>query len=204
MIELYAARTSNGVRARIALEECRLAYNLHVLDLAKGQQRTAAFLALNPSRKIPVMVDSEGPGGEPLTLSQSSAILLYCAEKTDRFLPRDPARRPACLQALMSVGTDLTPTFGAMLAIMRSNEPHGPSIEVFKSRWHDYLGVWDWTLSRQRYCIGDELTIADFSLYAGYAIPKDLFPELCGNTRNVDRWAEEIAARPGVRRAMAF
>jgi len=74
MIDLYAAATSNGMRARIALEECGLAYKLHPVDLAKGEHRTAAFLAMNPNGQIPVIVDHEGPGGRPLTLSQSSAI----------------------------------------------------------------------------------------------------------------------------------
>src|SRR5205085_7116645 len=81
MIDLYAAGTSNGMRGRIALEECGLAYNLHPIDLTKGEHKTPQFLALNPMGQIPVIVDHEGPGGKPVTLSQSSAILLYAAEK---------------------------------------------------------------------------------------------------------------------------
>ena len=93
MIDLYAAGTSNGMRARIALEECGLPYKLNFIDLAKGENRTPQLLAMNPNGQIPVIVDHDGPGGKPLTLSQSSAILLYCAEKSGKFLPGDPAAR---------------------------------------------------------------------------------------------------------------
>src|SRR5439155_1638750 len=93
MIDLYAAGTSNGMRARIGLEECGLAYNLHPIDLAKGEQKSPSFLAMNPNGQIPVIVDSDGPGGKPVTISQSVAVLMYCAEKSGKFLPKDPATR---------------------------------------------------------------------------------------------------------------
>lgn len=86
MIDLYAAGTSNGMRARIALE--------------KGEHKTAAFLAMNPNGQIPVIVDRDGPGGKPLTLSQSTAILIYCAEKSGKFMPKEGAARPAIQRAL--------------------------------------------------------------------------------------------------------
>ena len=76
MIDLYAAGTSNGMRARMALEECGLAYTLHPVALDKGEHKTPQFLALNPNAQIPVIVDRDGPGGKPLTLSQSTAILI--------------------------------------------------------------------------------------------------------------------------------
>jgi len=101
MIELYTAQSSNGQRAAIALEECGLPYRVHKLELMQGEQRTPEFLALNPAGAIPVIVDPDGPGGAPLTLSQSGAIALYAAEKTGKFLPRDPARRAQALQWLM-------------------------------------------------------------------------------------------------------
>ena len=82
MIDLYAAGTSNGMRARIALEECGLQYRFHPIDLVKGEHKTPQFLALNPFGQIPVMTDSEGPGGKPVTLHQSSAILMDAAEKS--------------------------------------------------------------------------------------------------------------------------
>src|SRR5437867_12086191 len=102
MIDLYAAGTSNGMRARIAVEECGLAYRFHPIDIQKGEQRLPGFRAMNPMGDIPVLVDNEGPGGKPLTVSQSAARVVYCAAQSARSLPRDPAARPAWLQALMT------------------------------------------------------------------------------------------------------
>src|SRR5512147_1355086 len=109
MIDLYAAGTSNGMRARIALEECGLPYKWNFIDLAKGEQKSPQFLAMNPNGAIPVIVDHDGPGGKPLTLYQSTAILLSAAEKSGKFIPQDPAARAATMQALMGASTDITP-----------------------------------------------------------------------------------------------
>jgi GST-like protein len=204
MIDLYAAGTSNGIRARIALEECGLAYSLHPIALEKGENKTPQFMALNPNAQIPVIVDHEGPGGKPVTVSQSSAILVYAAEKSGKYIPKDPTERPAFWQALMSASTDMTPTLGAIFQIVRSKDPHGPSADLFKRRWKQYLKVWDDRLSKQKYAAGNEITIADFSLYAGYARAKGSIPELCEGFPNVARWASEMAARPAIQRALKF
>jgi GST-like protein len=204
MIDLYAAGTSNGIRARIALEECGLAYKLHPIALEKGENRTPQFMALNPNAQIPVLVDHEGPGGKPVTVSQSTAILIYAAEKSGKFIPKDPAARPAFWQALMSASTDMTPTLGAVFQIVRSKEPHGPSADLFKGRWKQYLKVWDDRLAKQKYAAGNEITIADFSLYAGYARCKAAVPELVEGFPNAARWAGEMAARPAIQRALKF
>lgn len=204
MIDLYAAPTSNGLRARMALEECGLAYKLNPIALDKGEHKTPQFRALNPNAQIPVIVDHEGPGGKPLTLSQSNAILLYCAEKSGKFMPKDAAARAAMWQALMSASTDLTPTFGAIFAVVRAKEPHAPTAELFKTRWKQYLKVWDERLARQKYCAGDEMTVADISLYAVYARASAGMPDLCEGFANVARWAAEMAARPAMQRALKF
>jgi GST-like protein len=204
MIELYTAGTTNGLRARIALEECGLAYNLHPIDLAKGESKTPQFLAMNPNGAIPVIVDGEGPGGKKITLSQSAAILLYAAEKSGKFLPKDPAARPALLQALMSTCTDVTPTFGALFGLMRSKEPHGPSVEFFKARLRSFFKVWDDALGRQKYAAGNEVTIADFSLYGGYARSAAVAAESVQDMPNLERWGKEMAARPAIQRATKF
>ncbi len=204
MIDLYAAGTSNGMRARIALEECGLPYELHPVDLAKGEHKTPQFLAMNPNGQIPVIVDREGPGGKPVTLAQSTAILLYCAEKSGRFLPKDPAARPAVLQALMNASTDVTPIFGSLFAVLRSKDPHGPTAQLFKDRLRGFFKVWDATLGRQKYCAGAELTVADLSLYAGYTRIKGSAPDLVEGLPNVARWAEGLAARPAIQRALKF
>jgi GSH-dependent disulfide-bond oxidoreductase len=202
MIDLYAAGTSNGMRARIALEECGLKYNWHPIDLTKGEQRTPQYLALNPDGQIPVIVDNEGPGGKKITMSQSSAIMMYCAEKAGKFIPKDPAKRAAMLEAYMSASTDITPTFGSAFQIMRSKEPHAPSAEMFKKRLKGYFQVWDDTLAKRKYAAGDEITIADLSLYAGYWRAKGALPEVVQGVPNLERWAAEMAARPGIQRAL--
>ena len=204
MIDLYAAGTSNGMRARIALEECGLPYKLHPIDLAKGEQKAAAFLALNPNGQIPVIVDSDGPGGKPVTLSQSTPILLYCAEKSGKFLPKDPAARPAVLQALMNASTDITPIFGSLFAVLHAKEPHAPSAQLFKDRLRGFFKVWDGKLAKRKCCAGDEVTVADFSLYAGYARIKGAAPEIVEGLPNVTRWAKAMAARPAIQRALKF
>jgi GST-like protein len=204
MIDLYAAGTSNGIRARIALEECGMQYKLHFVALEKGENKTPQFVALNPNAQIPVIVDHEGPGGKPLTLSQSSAILVYAAEKSGKFMPKDPAARPAFWQALMSASTDITPTLGSIFQIVRSKDPHGPSADLFKGRWKQYMKVWDERLGKQKYAAGNEVTIADFSLFAGYFRCKGAIPELCAGFPNAERWANEIGARPATQRAIKF
>jgi GST-like protein len=204
MIDLYAAGTSNGMRARIALEECGLPYKLHPVDLAKGEHKTASFLAMNPNGQIPVIVDHEGPGGKPVTLSQSTAILLYCAEKSGKFMPKDPAARPAVLQALMNASTDITPIFGALFTVLRSKEPHEPTAQLFRDRLRSFFKVWDEKLATQKCCAGGEVSIADLSLYAGYARIKGAAPELIDGLPNLARWAGEIGARPAIQRAVRF
>ena len=204
MIDLYAAGTSNGMRARIALEECGLPYTLHPVDIAKGEHKTPQFLAMNPNGQIPVIVDRDGPGGKPLTLSQSTAILVYAAEKSGKFMPKDPAVRAAMLQALMSASTDVTPIFGAYFACARAKEPHAPSVQMFKDRVRSFFKVWDDTFASRKFCAGDEVSIADFSLYAGYARIKGAAPDAVEGMPNVARWGEAMAARPAIQRALKF
>ena len=202
MIDLYAAPTSNGMRARIALEECGLAYQWHPIDLTKGEHRTPQFLALNPFAQIPVLVDSDGPGGKPVTLHQSTAILMYAAEKSGRHLPKDPAARPAFLEALMGASTDITPQFGAVNAARMLKEAHAPTVETLKGRLRNLFATWDGLLAKRKYAAGNELTIADLSLYAGYWRTKGAMAEVVEGLKNLERWAAEMAARPAIQRAL--
>jgi GST-like protein len=201
MIDLYAAGTSNGMRARIALEECALPYEFHPIALDKGEHKTPQFLAMNPNAQIPVIVDRDGAGGKPVTLSQSTAILIYCAEKSGKFMPKDGAARAAMLEALMSASTDVTPIFGAYFAVVRAKEPHAPTAQMFKDRLRAFFKVWDDKLGKRKYAAGDEVTIADFSLYAGYARMKGVVPEVLEGLANVARWGAEMASRPAIQRA---
>ena len=202
MIDLYAAGTSNGMRARIALEECGLKYNWHPIDLTKGEHKTPQFLAMNPNGAIPVIVDNEGPGGKKITMSQSSAIMMYAAEKTGKFIPKDPGKRAAMIEAYMSASTDVTPMFGAVNGCVRAKEPHVAAGEMFKERLKALFKVWDGHLAKRKYAAGDELTIADLSLYAGYWRTQGVFPELVAGMPNLERWGKEIGERPGVQRAL--
>ncbi len=202
MIDLYAAMTSNGMRARIALEECGLQYRWHPVDLMKGENRSPEFLKLNPNAQIPVIVDDAAPGGKQIVLSQSSAIMIYCAEKAGKFMPSDPVKRAMTLEAYMSASTDITPMFGTVNACVRAKEPapYAAAADMFNGRLKNYFKVWDDKLAKRRYAAGDEVTIADFSLYAGYFRMKAVVPEVLAGLPNVDRWAAEMAARPGVKR----
>lgn len=204
MIDLYAAGTSNGMRARIALEECGLEYTLHPIDLAKGENRTPQFLAMNPMGQIPVIVDRDGPGGKPVTIAQSTAILLYCAEKSGKFLPKDAAARALAYQALMSASTDVTPMFGALFACVRSKEPHEPTIAMLRERLKGMFKYWDDQLARKKYAAGDEVTVADLSLLAGWLRTKGSAPDVVDGFPNLARWAAEMSARPAVQRALKF
>jgi GSH-dependent disulfide-bond oxidoreductase len=204
MIDLYAAGTANGIRARIGLEECGLAYDFHPVDLAKGEQKSPSFLAMNPNGQIPVIVDSDGPGGKSVTLSQSVAILIYCAEKSGKFLPKDIAARPAFWQSLMSAASDMSGMVTAIFTLSRNKEQHGPAIDTFKSMWKNYMKVWDDRLGGQHYAAGSDVTIADFALYGVTARMKAVQPALLEGHANAARWAEEMAARPAIQRAMKF
>ena len=204
MIDLYAAGTSNGMRAKIMLDECGVPYKLHPIDLMKGDQKTPEFLARNPWGQIPVIVDSEGPGGKPVTLSQSVGIMMYLAEKTGKFIPKDGAKRAAFWQALMNATSDMGPTLGCIFTLVRSKEPHKPSQAIFEDRWKGYMKAWDDTLAKQKYCAGDEITIADFAFYGVIGRAKQIVPALVEGYKNVERWAAEIGARPGVKKGMTF
>jgi GST-like protein len=108
------------------------------------------------------------------------------------------------LEAYMSASTDITPMFGTVNACVRAKEPaaYAAAADMFKGRLKNYFKVWDDKLAKHKYAAGDEVTIADLSLYAGYWRTKGAFPELVGGMANLERWAAEINARPGVQRAL--
>ena len=95
-IQLYSFPTPNGVKASIALEEMGLPYEAHLAHIGRDDQKSAAFLSLNPNGKIPALIDPDGPGGQPIGIFESGAILLYLAEKTGQLIPADPAARIEC------------------------------------------------------------------------------------------------------------
>jgi len=201
MIELYTYDTSNGQRVAIMLEECGLPFRIHKVDLAKGEQRHPEFLRLNPTGAIPVIVDADGPGGRPLTLAQSGAILLYLAEKAGRFLPREPERRAIAQQWLMHAVTDCAATSGVIYALSaRAPDKSAANVAFFEERLLRYLSVADARLADREW-LADEPSIADFALYPIYAVRKAVI-DAAGGMPNLGRWAAALAGRPGVARAM--
>lgn len=204
MIDLYAFPTSNGLRAKIMLDECGLDYTLHAVDLAKGEHHTPEFLKINPMGLIPAMVDSDGPDGKPMTLTQSMAILTYLAGKSGKFLPESCAQNPLFWQDVMSIATDLSANLMGVFTLQRLPEKHAPSIDSFGNRFNAQLKVWDGVMADRKYVGGDEVTIADFALHPVLYRCKQVTPQYAEGCPNIERWYAEIDARPGVRKGVDF
>jgi len=201
MIDLYVAGTANGLRASVALEEAGLPYRAHKVDLAKGEQRSPEFLKLNPAGLVPVIVDDDGPGGKPLTLSQSGAILLYAADKSGRLLPKDAARRAVALQWLLQAASDISGASNAVFHVdTRAPEKSAANLGYFKTRLVDFFAICDRRLAGRDF-LADELSVADLMLYPNFALRKPLLDE-AGGLPNLQRWGAAMAARDGVARGM--
>jgi GST-like protein len=204
LIDLYAAPTSNGVRAKIMLDECGLPYTLHRMNLQAGDHKKPEYLKLNPVGAIPTIVDSDGPGGKPVTTAQSVAILIYLAEKSGKFIPRDPVKRVALNEALFNVAVDISGALAAAFTLNRAKEPHKPSIDAFGARYTDYLKIWEAKLAKQKYCMGDEVTIVDLALFGVVQRGNQVMPQLTEGLTHFNRWTADIAARPGVKKGLDF
>jgi len=203
MIELHTGNTSNGQRASIILEECGVPYRMHKYDLMQGEHRkSAAFMAIAPAGAIPVIVDPEGPGGKPLVLSQSCAILVYVAQKAGRFLPEDPVRRIAAFEWLMQAASDVSAASGAFFF----NLELLPEKSEANGKWlHDRMVKLfrdcDSRLGQTDYLAG-EVSVADFALYPVYALRRKLIEE-AGGLPHLAQWGERMSAREGVRKGLA-
>ncbi len=208
MIDLYSAATPNGQKIHIMLEETGLDYRVTWIDIDKGDQFDPAFLEISPNNKIPALVDHDGPGGDPITLFESGAILLYLAEKSGRFLPTEPRKRWDTLQWLFwQIGG-----FGPMLgqahhfnayAPMR---PDGPVVLPYaQDRYTNEAGrlyhVLDKRLSAHKYVAADEYTIADMTIFPWCRLHKRQGQDI-GDYPNLKRWFDMIAARPAVAKDM--
>jgi GST-like protein len=201
MIDLYTWGTGNGLRASLVLAETGLAHRVHKVDLTKGEQRTPEFLKLNPAGVIPVIVDRDGPGGKPLTLTQSGAIIVYCCEKAGAFIPTDPLRRAMAGQWFLQAASDVGPTGGTVFQLEVSAPEKSPAIvDFFKQRLITYFRHVDQHLAGRDY-LADEVSFADFMLYPNYALRKAML-DAAGGMENLRRWGERMAARPGVQKGM--
>ncbi len=203
MIDLYTAGTGNGFRAAIALAESGLPHRVHKIDLTKGEQKTPEFLARNPAGAIPVLVDTDGPDGQPLTLCQSGAIVLYLAEKSGKFLPSDTAHRALALQWFMQASTDVAPS-SSMIHMSGGALPDKSPANTafFENRLLGFLRGCDRQLAGRDFLVG-EISVADFALYPVVATRKPLIDK-AGDMPNLSRWATSMAARPGVQRGVAL
>ncbi len=199
MIDLYTAATGNGRRASVMLEECGLPYTVHKLDLTKSEQKTPAYLKINPAGAIPAIVDTEAAGG-PLTLAQSGAIALYACEKSGRFLPRDAAKRAAAMQWFLHAMSDQAASSGALFRLGSLPEKPAAAISSFETRLGDMFRYVNNRLGQAEY-LADELSVADFALYPVVA-SRTALVESTGGLDNLKRWAAALAARPGVAKGM--
>jgi GST-like protein len=201
MIDLYLAGTANGFRASVALEEAGLPYRIHKVDLAKGESHTPEFLKLNPAGLIPVIVDQDGPGGKPLTLAQSGAIILYAAEKSGRFLPKDGVRRAMAFQWFTQGLSDVAATSGAVFRMENSvPEKHAANTGYFKNRLLGFFAVCDAHLASHEY-LADEFSVAELMLYPNFSARKAMLDQ-AGGLANLQRWGAAVGARPGMQKGM--
>ncbi|CAI0832679.1 glutathione S-transferase N-terminal domain-containing protein [Serratia ficaria] len=208
-LQLYSLPTPNGVKVSIMLEEIGLPYEPHLIDIGKNETWTPEFLSLNPNGKIPAILDPDGPGGKPLALFESGAILLYLAEKSGKFLPQDPARRYETIQWVFFQMAAVGPMFGQLGFFHkfagREYEDKRP-LERYKNESKRLLGVLESRLEGRDWIMGEEYGIADISLLGwvrnliGFYEARELV-EFDGFPR-VGRWLERGLARPAVQRGL--
>jgi GST-like protein len=202
MIQVWSWPTPNGQKIHIALEELGLPYEIVPIDISKGEQFKAEFLAITSNNhRIPAIVDPEGPDG-PFSLFESGAILIYLAEKTGRLLPKDPTARAIAIQWLMFQMASVGPMFGQhghFASYAPTQLPY--AIERYKNEEIRILRVLDRRLGESPWLAGPEYTIADIATFtwtrtsAGRGLDMAAFP-------NLTRWHAAMDARPGVQRGL--
>ena len=209
-LQLYSLPTPNGVKASIMLEETGLPYEPHLVSFETNDQLSPEFLSLNPNNKIPALLDPDGPGGQPLALFESGAILVYLAEKTGRFLPSGAAARYETLQWLMWQMGGLGPMFGQLGFFHKfagkDYEDKRPR-DRYVAESKRLLGVLEQRLAGRRWVMGEDYTIADIAIFpwvrnlvgfygAGELVEFDRFPQVqCALAAFVER--------PAVQRGLA-
>lgn len=197
VIDLYAYGTSNAKRVSVMLEECGLDYQIHKIDLRRGEQKKPSFLKLNPSGRIPVIVDHE----ESVVMSQSSVILLYLAEKTNQLIPKDSISKSKVIEWLFFHATDVATTAGNAFYLTNSewlgyrDAVHQLNDRVFE--WYQYF---DRQLSDTQFLVGNEYSVADIAMLPSVASNDDVFFE---RYKHIKRWKEEVLGRPAVQRGLS-
>ena len=208
-IQLYSLPTPNGVKASIMLEETGLPYEAHLVSFGSDDQMTPEFLSLNPNNKIPAMIDPDGPGGKPMPIWESGAILFYLAEKTGTLMPTEPAARYECMQWLMFQMGGVGPMFGQLghfykFAADKITDSYPTDRYLKESK--RLLGLLEDRLSDRVYIMGGDYSIADIAtapwvrtLTNTYDAGGDLGLE---DFRNVVDWRDRILSRPAVERGL--
>ena len=202
MIDVYSMATPNGHKVHIMLEECGLPYRAHNIDIGKGDQFKPEFLAISPNNKIPAIVDPDGPDGQPISMFESGAILVYLASKVNKFLGKTDREKFTVLQWLMFQMGGLGPMLGqAHHFRIYAPEQIEYAVNRYTNEAKRLYGVMDKQLAKHRYIAGDEYTIADIACFPwtrswkNQGIDWEDFP-------NAKRWHDEIAARPAVQRGV--
>ncbi len=208
-LQLYSLPTPNGVKVSILLEELGLPYEVHLVNFGTNDQFTPEFLSLNPNNKIPAILDPHGPGGQPLPLFETGAILVYLAEKTGQFIPTDAAARYQTLQWLMWQMGGVGPMFGQLgffhkFAGKEYEDKRPRDRYVAESK--RLLGVLDKHLEGRDWIMGADYTIADIAVFpwvrnlVGFYEAGDLVG--FADFKNVARVLAAFVARPAVVRGL--
>jgi GSH-dependent disulfide-bond oxidoreductase len=208
-IQLYSLPTPNGVKVSVMLEETGLPYEPHLVSFDAEDQRSPEFLSLNPYGKVPAILDPDGPGGKPLALFESGAILIYLADKAGRFLSQDPAARYQTIQWLMFQMGGVGPMFGQVGFFHkfagRDYEDKRPR-DRYVAESKRLLDVLNGRLAGREWIMGDAYTIADIAVFPwvrnliGFYGAGDLVG--ISNYPNVRRVLEAFVARPAVVRGV--
>jgi GST-like protein len=204
MIDLYALTSPNVQKIYIMLEECGLPYKEHFVDVWKGEQYNPDFIKINPNSKIPAITDSDGPGGKPITIFESGAILMYLAEKTGKFMPKDPAKKYEVLQWLMVQLTGVGPMFGQWthFKLFAPKTGNDYSVARYTSELNRLYKVLETRLGQAKYLGGDEYSIADIATFP-WTRNHDAQGVKWDNNPNLARWFKSIEERPAVKAALA-
>jgi len=203
-IELYAFDTPNGRKISVALEEMALPYRVHVVDITKGEQFDPAFVKISPNSKIPAIVDPDGPGGQPISVFESGAILVYLAEKTGRFWPGEPAAHVATMEWLMFQMGGFGPMPGQVhhFIALEDESDRRYGLKRFMDETRRLYAVMDRRLSDHAFFAGQRISIADFAI-VGWAWRHPRHKVDLADFPHVQRWYQAMMARPGVSRGFA-
>jgi GST-like protein len=202
MIDLYTWGTPNGYKISIALEELALPYKVVPVNIGKGEQFAPEFLKISPNNRIPAIVDHEGPGGKPISLFESGAILLYLAEKTGKLIPAEAAGRYLTIQWLMFQMGGVGPMLGQAGHFRNYAPEQVPyAIDRYTNEGKRLYGVLDRRLAEAEYLAG-EYSIADIATFPWLRLPQSHGIDIT-QFPHVARWREAIARRPAVERGLA-